>query len=106
MGKVTFISAGGERIEAEAKAGETIMEVARNAGVEGVAAECGGCLSCATCHVYVEGGWVDKIPGPKAEEQVMVECAIDVRDNSRLSCQVRFSDDLDGIEIGIPASQY
>jgi ferredoxin, 2Fe-2S len=106
MGKVTFISAAGDRTDGEAKAGESIMEIARNAGVDGITAECGGCLSCATCHVYVEGGWADKIPAPSTEEQVMVECAIDVRDNSRLSCQVKYSDDLDGIEIGIPASQY
>lgn len=106
MGTVTFISATGERTEAEAKTGESIMEIARNAGVDGITAECGGCLSCATCHVYLEGDWAARVPAPSSEEQVMVECAIDVRDNSRLSCQVKFTDDLDGIEIGIPASQY
>jgi 2Fe-2S ferredoxin len=106
MGKVTFITANGERQDADAKAGESIMEIARNAGVDGITAECGGCLSCATCHVYLEGDWAGKITEPSAEEKVMVECAIDVRHNSRLSCQITYSDDLDGIEIGIPASQY
>jgi ferredoxin, 2Fe-2S len=106
MGKITFVSATGERTEVEATTGESIMRIALNAGLDGLVAECGGCLSCATCHCYVEGGWAEKIPGPSEEEQVMVECAIDVRDNSRLSCQVVYTADMDGIEIGIPASQY
>ena len=107
MGKIVFVSAAGERTEVEATAGESIMRIAQNAGIEGLVAECGGCLSCATCHCYVQGGWADKVPPPSEEEQVMVECAIDVReDESRLSCQVVFTEDLDGIEIGIPASQY
>jgi 2Fe-2S ferredoxin len=106
MGKVTFISATGLRTEAKANPGESIMEIARAAGVDGITAECGGCLSCATCHVYVEGGWAEKLLAPSAEEQIMVQCAIDVRDNSRLSCQIAYTDELDGIEIGIPASQY
>ena len=106
MAKVTFISAAGERTDVTAGTGESIMRIGLNAGIEGMAAECGGCLSCATCHVYIEGGWADKLPEPSDEEKVMVECAIDVRDNSRLACQVMFTDDLDGIEIGMPASQY
>jgi ferredoxin, 2Fe-2S len=74
--------------------------------VAGIAAECGGCLSCATCHVYVSPEWADRLPPPSEEEQVMVECAIEVRDTSRLSCQLTYTDALDGIEIEIPASQY
>ena len=106
MGTITFISATGERTEVEATTGESVMRIALNAGVDGLVAECGGCLSCATCHCYVEGGWNDRVPSASEEEQVMVECAIDVRDNSRLSCQLIYTDDLDGLEIGIPASQY
>jgi len=106
MGKIVFVSAAGDRTEVEATVGESIMRIALNAGIEGLVAECGGCLSCATCHCYVEGGWSDKVPALSEEEMVMVECAIDVRDESRLSCQVFYADDLDGIEIGIPASQY
>lgn len=106
MGKIVFISAEGERTEVEAAVGETVMRIAQNAGVDGLIAECGGCLSCATCHCYVEDGWAAKLPPPSEEEKVMVECAIDVREESRLSCQLTYTDDLDGLEIGIPASQY
>ena len=106
MGKITFISADGTRTDVEAQRGESIMRIALNAGIEGLVAECGGCLSCATCHCYVEGGWDSKVPPPSEEEKVMVECAIDVKDTSRLSCQLTYIDELDGIEIGIPASQY
>lgn len=106
MGKITFVTADGERTEIDAKPGESIMRIALDAGLDGIVGECGGCLSCATCHCYVLGDWTAKIPPPGDEEQVMVDCAIDVQDNSRLSCQIEFSDELDGIEIGIPASQY
>lgn len=106
MGKITFVSSAGERTEVVATVGESVMRIALNAGIEGLVAECGGCLSCATCHCYVEGGWADKVPEPSEEEKVMVDCAIDVRDNSRLSCQILYTDDMDGIEIGIPATQY
>ncbi|MCK9542163.1 MAG: 2Fe-2S iron-sulfur cluster-binding protein [Novosphingobium sp.] len=106
MGKITFISADGSRTEVQVEPGESIMRIALNAGIEGLVAECGGCLSCATCHCYVEGGWADRIPPASAEEEVMVECAIDVRDTSRLSCQIQFTEEMDGIEIEIPATQY
>ena len=106
MGKITFVSSTGERTEVEAATGESVMRIALNAGLDGLVAECGGCLSCATCHCYVEGGWANKLPEPSEEEKVMVDCAIDVRDNSRLSCQIVYTDDMDGIEIGIPATQY
>lgn len=106
MGKITFVYSTGERNEVEATIGESVMRIALNAGIEGLVAECGGCLSCATCHCYVEGDWSSKVPQPSDEEQVMVECAIDVRDNSRLSCQLVYTDEMDGLEIGIPATQY
>ena len=106
MGKITFISATGERTEVEATAGESIMRIALNAGISGLVAECGGCLSCATCHCYVEGDLAARVPAPSEEEAVMVDCALHVRENSRLSCQIVYTEDLDGIEIGIPESQY
>lgn len=106
MGKIVFVSAEGDRTEVEAKPGETIMRLAIDAGIDGIVGECGGCLSCATCHCYVLEEWNAKISPPSEEEQIMVDCAIDVQSNSRLSCQIEYSDKLDGIEIGIPASQY
>jgi 2Fe-2S ferredoxin len=106
MGRISFVNAGGVRTEVEATAGESIMRLALNADIQGLVAECGGCLSCATCHCYIEGGPTDRVPLPSEDELVMVECAMDVRENSRLSCQVIYTDDLDGLEIRIPASQY
>jgi ferredoxin, 2Fe-2S len=106
MGKIVFIQTDGKRTEVNAVVGESIMRIALDAGIEGLIAECGGCLSCATCHCYIDGGWADRLPPPSEDEKVMVECAIDPRDVSRLSCQLVFTEDLDGIEICIPASQY
>lgn len=106
MAKITFIDSNGERTEVDAKLGESIMRNALDNGIEGIAAECGGCLSCATCHGYVGEAWADKVPEATEDEKVMVECAIDVRPTSRLTCQIVMTEELDGIEIEIPASQY
>ena len=106
MGKITVVSANGDRTEIEGVEGESLMRLALNNSIEGLAAECGGCLSCATCHVYVAEDWVDRVPTPTEEEMVMVECAIDARASSRLSCQIVYTKELDGIEIEIPESQY
>ena len=106
MGKIGIVTADGARTEIEGVVGESIMHLVRNSGIDGLTAECGGCLSCATCQVYVAAQWADKVPPPSEEETVMVDCAIDVRDTSRLSCQIVYNEALDGIEIEIPASQY
>ncbi|MBD9562276.1 MULTISPECIES: 2Fe-2S iron-sulfur cluster-binding protein [unclassified Pseudomonas] len=106
MARITFIEHNGKRIEVEAQSGDSLMKVALANGVEGLTAECGGCLSCATCHAYVDDDWVDRIPSPTDEELVMVECAVDARPNSRLTCQVVVSDDMDGLVVHLPASQY
>jgi len=106
MAQITFIEANGQRKVVKANVGESVMRAALDNGVEGIAAECGGCLSCATCHAYVDPDWADKIPAPSEEERVMVECAIDVRPTSRLTCQLLVTDELDGLVIEIPTSQY
>ena len=106
MAKIVFIDASGKRTEIEAKLGISIMNNAVDNGIEGIDAECGGCLSCATCHGYVAERWHDKIPEAGEDEKVMVECAIDVRPTSRLTCQIVMTEELDGIEIEVPASQY
>jgi len=81
------------------------MKAALDSGVVGIDAECGGCLTCATCHVYVDPDWVSRLAEPTEEERIMVDCAIDVRPNSRLSCQIPLTDALDGLVIEIPATQ-
>jgi ferredoxin len=106
MAKIVFIMSDGERKEIDAKIGESIMRNAIDAGIDGIAAECGGCLSCATCHGYVGEAWSEKISAASEDEKVMVECAIDVRPTSRLTCQIMMTEELDGIEVEVPASQY
>ena len=81
-----------------ALAGWRVMEIIRDAGLQ-INAECGGCCSCATCHVYVDADWQDKLADPNDEEVDMLDEAFDVEDNSRLSCQIIMRDDLDGLKV-------
>jgi 2Fe-2S ferredoxin len=105
MPKVTFIQADGTVSEVEALSGDSIMETAIDNDIRGIMAECGGACSCATCHVYVDDAWLSKLPAPDALEDGMLDCVIDRRPNSRLSCQIRVSDDIDGISVSVPESQ-
>jgi 2Fe-2S ferredoxin len=105
MPKVTFIQPDGTVSEVEALSGDSIMETAIDNDVRGIVAECGGACSCATCHVYVDDAWLSKLPAPDALEDGMLDCVIDRRPNSRLSCQIRVSDDIDGISVSVPESQ-
>ena len=73
--------------------------------IPGIIADCGGSCSCATCHVYVDAAWRDRIPGPSPAEKDMIECALHVEDASRLSCQIELVDALDGLVIRLPESQ-
>jgi ferredoxin, 2Fe-2S len=106
MTHITFVLPSGERKEVNATDGASLMRAAVDNSVAGIAAECGGCLSCATCHVYVDTDWVTRIPPPNEDEKVMVECAIAVQPNSRLSCQITVTAELDGMVVNVPAGQY
>jgi len=81
------------------------MEAARANGVNGIVAECGGICNCATCHVYVDEAWKDKLPPPSAEEEGQLDNAFEVRANSRLSCQIKITDELDGLIVRTPSYQ-
>jgi 2Fe-2S ferredoxin len=105
MPKITFIQADGTSSEVEALSGDSIMETAIDNDIRGIVAECGGACSCATCHVYVDDAWLSKLPDPDALEDGMLDCVIDRLPNSRLSCQIRVSDDIDGISVRVPESQ-
>ncbi|MCW2284988.1 2Fe-2S ferredoxin [Rhodoblastus acidophilus] len=105
MVKVIFVNTKGEKRELEGQPGQTAMEIARNAGVEEIYAECGGACACATCHVYVAKEWADKLPKPEPMESDMLDFAVDPRPTSRLSCQIKLSDELDGLVLELPASQ-
>jgi 2Fe-2S ferredoxin len=105
MPKVTYVQPDGTPKTVAAPAGTTLMEAAIDNDVEGIVAECGGACSCATCHVYVDPEWLGKIPRPEAQEDGMLDCVLDRRDNSRLSCQIVLTDELDGIVVRVADEQ-
>ena len=87
----------------EGKTGVALMEIIRDAGMD-IEAACGGCAACATCHVYVDSAWIDKLAPANEEETDMLDLAMDVTEESRLSCQIEFSDDLDGLKVTLAPS--
>ena len=106
MPKITFVQPGGERQTVEADAGLTVMEAAKKNAVPGIEAECGGACACATCHVYVDPAWQAKVGKPASMEEDMLDFAYDVREASRLSCQIKVTPELDGLVVAIPAKQF
>ncbi len=105
MPKIVFTEPGGGRREIDAPLGITLMEAARQHGVQGVVAQCGGACACATCHVYIERSWLARL-GPREEmEEAMLENAWEPRDNSRLSCQIHITADLEGLPVTVPQRQ-
>lgn len=95
---INVIDQQGRKHTIPALSGWRIMEIIRDNGLP-IKAECGGCCACATCHVYVDADWQDKLVPENDEEQDMLDEAFDVEDNSRLSCQVLMRDDLDGLTV-------
>jgi 2Fe-2S ferredoxin len=106
MPTAIFIDANGGQYEAKAKIGDTLMEVATENGIDGIKGESVGVMSCATCHVYVDNAWLDKLPPADEVEESMIDMAINPGDNSRLSCQITMTDDLNGIIVRMPVSQF
>ena len=91
----------------EAKVGQSLMKAAVGANIEGVAADCGGTLTCATCHVMVREPWLSQLPAMTDDEDGMLDFAACARQaNSRWSCQINLTDAMDGMQIDLPASQY
>jgi 2Fe-2S ferredoxin len=106
MAKITYIEeANGNTYEVEAENGSTVMENAIMNGVPGIIAECGGACTCATCHVHVDPAWADAVGGPSMMEEDMLDFAYDVKPTSRLSCQIKVRDDLDGLVVHVPNRQ-
>jgi 2Fe-2S ferredoxin len=106
MAAITFIQPDGSEETVTAAAGMTVMEAAKTALVPGIEAECGGACACATCHVYVEEAWREKVGGPSPMEEDMLDFAFDVRPSSRLSCQIKVTDALDGLVVRVPEKQF
>ncbi|WP_017932041.1 2Fe-2S iron-sulfur cluster-binding protein [Robiginitomaculum antarcticum] len=105
MPKIIFTDTSGTSREVEAKAGQSIMEAAVQNMVPEIDADCGGACACATCHVYVGEAWTAKLKPMADMEESMLDFAENVQPNSRLSCQILMSDDLDGITVETPESQ-
>ena len=101
MTKLSFVAFDGTRFDVEAENGSTVMENAIRNAVPGIEAECGGACACATCHVYVDEEWFGKLNPPSPEELDMLDMALAVESNSRLSCQIRCEPMLAGIKVTI-----
>ncbi len=106
MPRVRFIEHNGTEHEVEVPNGTSIMQAAVSHMVPGIEGDCGGLCACATCHVYIPEEWQGKCGAPEELEQAILDFAFDVEDNSRLSCQIKMSDELDGVTIRMPERQY
>jgi len=106
MPKITYIDESGTEREVEVPAGWSVMEGAVKNLIPGIDADCGGACACATCHVYVDPQWLAKLPPKEEMEETMLDFAQDVRSNSRLSCQIRVTPELDGLIVTTPKSQH
>jgi ferredoxin, 2Fe-2S len=105
MVKINFIDHKGTTQTVDAEAGSTVMEAAIRNAVPGILAECGGACACATCHVYVDEAWRPVVGEPSAMEEDMLDFGFDVRPNSRLSCQIKVTAELEGLVVRTPERQ-
>lgn len=105
MVKITFIDVEGTARTVEGEVGSTVMETAIKHGVPGIEAECGGACACSTCHVYVDESWREKVGEPAPMEEDMLDFAYEVKPTSRLSCQIKVRDNLDGLIVRVPSRQ-
>lgn len=106
MAKITYIEHNGTQHSVDVKNGLTVMEGARNNNIPGIEADCGGACACSTCHVYVDAKWVDKMPSLGDLEEDMLDFAYDPDpQRSRLTCQIKVTDELDGLVVQMPERQ-
>jgi 2Fe-2S ferredoxin len=105
MPKITYIDSNGASRTVDGEVGATVMETAIRNNVPGIEAECGGACACATCHVYVDAAWRAKTGEPSPMEEDMLDFGFEVRANSRLSCQIKITDELDGLVVTVPERQ-
>ena len=107
MAEVTFVAADGTRTTVEAEEGSNVMQTAVANDVDGIVGECGGSMMCATCHCYVDEAWVSKTGERQQDEDDMLEgAASEVKPTSRLSCQIRIDDRMDGLVVHLPEEQF
>ena len=105
MPKITYKDNQGNSKTIEVEKGLSIMEGAIQNNIPGIDADCGGSMACATCHVYVEEKWLDKLPKAEEAEVDMIDMAFEPKKNSRLSCQITITDELDGLTVKTPEKQ-
>ena len=105
MAKITYIEHNGKNHTVDVQNGLTVMEGAVQNNIPGIDADCGGSMACATCHVYVKEGWFDKVNKKNEGEDDMLDQAYEPKKNSRLSCQIIVTDDLDGLIVDMPEKQ-
>ena len=105
MPKITYKDSSGDSRTIEVENGLSVMEGAVQKDIPGIDADCGGSMACATCHVYVEENWFNKLPKAEDAEVDMIDMAYEPKKNSRLSCQIIVSNELDGLEVTTPEKQ-
>lgn len=103
---VSFIKPDGERMHVEGSEGMSLMEIARDNGVPGIDADCGGQCACATCHVFVDSAWLSRLPPMSDQEEAMLGMSDQAEARSRLCCQLTYTEALDGIVVQVPVSQF
>ena len=106
MAKITYVEFSGAEHVLDVKPGLSVMEGAVKNNVPGIDADCGGACACATCHVYVDEAWRETTGEPSAMEESMLDFAENVEPTSRLSCQIKVTDALDGLVVRMPESQH
>ena len=105
MPKINYIEHGGKKHTIEVANGLTVMEGAIQNNIPGIDADCGGSCACATCHVYVDEKWFNKLPAKDSAEEDMLDTAYELKKFSRLSCQLTVSEELDGLVVKMPSKQ-
>lgn len=106
MPKVTYVEHDGTAHDVDLETGRSVMQGAVDNNIPGIDADCGGQCACATCHVYVDAAWLDRIEEISEQEKGMLSLTGNARDNSRLSCQIHMAEELDGLLVRLPQSQH
>jgi 2Fe-2S ferredoxin len=101
MPKITYVQTSGERVVVDVQVGHSLMEGAIDNNIAGIVAECGGACACATCHAYIDSAWLDKLKPADDMEDAMLDAALDRRENSRLTCQIDVTDELEGLVLEV-----
>src|ERR1700722_574348 len=106
MPKIVFIEHDGEQREVQAEAGRSVMQAAVENAVPGIVADCGGSCSCGTCHGFIDPAWLNKLPPADGTENALLEGLLELQPNSRLTCQITVTADVDGMVVRLPKSQF